>query len=543
MEIEFSVNCAGVPRTFKKSLPIVFGRAQGVNIRVSDPQVSRYHCLLEACEGKVVAKDLNSTNGTFINGTPITTTTLSTGDKLRIGDMQFELQFGAINSVDPSLHTGSALVPEGRDSQPASVAIVGTGAASPTQSIAVTVGFDFGTYATKVLIRRRGNLVAEAIRIDQTHSDYPPCCCPSVVGIKNDRLYFGATALSCMDEVFHSLKIAVLDRAASPIHYDMRSDGMPLPEHLMAMYLAWSFGLVKRRLDERYGADSTRVDINLAAPMTYYEDRQLKDRYLRIIQAAWQCSFGTGGPSVEQGERLTEVRKWFVSRLDDDVPIDPIEQRRFEVKPETIAPLVSLAQDPRAGEGMYFVLDMGAGTTEMSVNYLQSRSRGCLTLCYQDETIRLGGNDFQSASSDQERRPHLDRLLTHFRRTWARGYRKDSPNPATRGRWKRLTVLLTGGASRRSMIEDSVRSHHQILYPWHASSESGTRYDVKWLSPVNIDFTDIDQPGDSDSSSLLAVAHGLSVPRQRWQEYCVPSDVETQEAVTVEVQTEPYWYL
>ena len=66
------------------------GRATGADFIVDAPLVSRVHCRLTALPtGELEVKDLDSTNGTFINGTRVESGTLAPGDRLSLG--RFEL--------------------------------------------------------------------------------------------------------------------------------------------------------------------------------------------------------------------------------------------------------------------------------------------------------------------------------------------------------------------------------------------------------------------------------------------------------------------
>jgi len=73
--------------------------------------------------------------------------------------------------------------------------------------------------------------------------------------------------------------------------------------------------------------------------------------------------------------------------------------------------------------------------------------------------------------------------------------------------------------------------------PWPVGEQ---RYRVCWHEPTGIDLGTLD---DSQSTALLAVAHGLSVPRQQWPVFFVPGEVEAQEAPEVIEQPPAYWYV
>ena len=65
------------------------GRATGADFIVDAAMISRVHCRLTALpDGALEVRDLESTNGTFINGQRIETARLTSGDKLQVGRME-----------------------------------------------------------------------------------------------------------------------------------------------------------------------------------------------------------------------------------------------------------------------------------------------------------------------------------------------------------------------------------------------------------------------------------------------------------------------
>ncbi|MCS6802694.1 MAG: FHA domain-containing protein [Chloroflexota bacterium] len=67
-------------------LPAALGRALDNDIVLDDRSVSRYHAQLRAADGKLVIVDLQSTNGTFVNGRRVTgAARLKDGDSVRLG--------------------------------------------------------------------------------------------------------------------------------------------------------------------------------------------------------------------------------------------------------------------------------------------------------------------------------------------------------------------------------------------------------------------------------------------------------------------------
>lgn len=71
----------------------VIGRAQTCNVMLDDPCVSAKHAALLRRPQGVFAEDLQSANGTLVNGTAIDAATLlNDGDCLRVGETEFEFR-------------------------------------------------------------------------------------------------------------------------------------------------------------------------------------------------------------------------------------------------------------------------------------------------------------------------------------------------------------------------------------------------------------------------------------------------------------------
>lgn len=65
------------------------GRATGADFIVDAPLISRVHCRLTAlADGSLEVRDLDSTNGTFINGARVQTGRLASGDRLGVGRVE-----------------------------------------------------------------------------------------------------------------------------------------------------------------------------------------------------------------------------------------------------------------------------------------------------------------------------------------------------------------------------------------------------------------------------------------------------------------------
>jgi FHA domain/Protein of unknown function (DUF3662) len=62
------------------------GRSERSDVVLADPSVSRAHAVLELNGDEAVVRDLDSTNGTFVNGRRVKAQVLHDGDELRFGN-------------------------------------------------------------------------------------------------------------------------------------------------------------------------------------------------------------------------------------------------------------------------------------------------------------------------------------------------------------------------------------------------------------------------------------------------------------------------
>ena len=76
--------------------PACIGRAAGNMVRLDDPSISRVHCSIALRgDGQLVISDLDSANGTFVNGQIVNTAEaqkLEFGDDLQIGDVALRIE-------------------------------------------------------------------------------------------------------------------------------------------------------------------------------------------------------------------------------------------------------------------------------------------------------------------------------------------------------------------------------------------------------------------------------------------------------------------
>ena len=68
------------------------GRVEDNTFQIAEPSVSSHHCEILLRGGDVVVRDLNSTNGTFINGEKVAESVIKPGQILRLGQIEMRLE-------------------------------------------------------------------------------------------------------------------------------------------------------------------------------------------------------------------------------------------------------------------------------------------------------------------------------------------------------------------------------------------------------------------------------------------------------------------
>lgn len=377
----------------------------------------------------------------------------------------------------------------------------------------LVIGFDFGTHSTKVVLRERGKADGRIARLDESVSGYPPFASPSVIRQVGDTLLFGTAALRASGgPLLSSLKVSLLSKANRNA---VALSGRLNNETLVAAYFAWAFQQLRNTFaSEEYSNEF----LNVAAPMDHIEDARLKSKYLRIVHAAWQLTFEAHTSPIRQGISVSELSDLLGPLM--AAPVPGPQERRFDVLPETIAPVVSLSLDPYMKPCIYAIVDMGAGTTEMSVFHAGDPGADQKVLCYKDKTILLGSNDLQLAVQTNGKADAIvARLEREYHRIWEHGYNIDAANPLSKRRWKNLTLVLSGGGTRHSVVANRLSATNPVPQ-W---PDYKTSYDVCRHAPGTLELA---HGMSKDDASMFAVANGLSIERKKWPEVFEPHEIE-----------------
>ncbi len=80
----------------------ILGRSEAADIRIEDSGVSREHCRIVHRDGLLFVQDLDSRNGTILNGDPVAFVPLNSGDRIHLGPSAV-VQIGWLDDVEDGL--------------------------------------------------------------------------------------------------------------------------------------------------------------------------------------------------------------------------------------------------------------------------------------------------------------------------------------------------------------------------------------------------------------------------------------------------------
>ena len=88
----------------------VIGRSSECDVTLADAEASRKHCQVAYADGRLSITDLDSSNGTFVNGRRATKAPLEAGDVVAVGDTKMQVE--GKESRDAAAAT--TMVPDGK---------------------------------------------------------------------------------------------------------------------------------------------------------------------------------------------------------------------------------------------------------------------------------------------------------------------------------------------------------------------------------------------------------------------------------------------
>lgn len=422
--------------------------------------------------------------------------------------------------------------------------------ARPASTQRVLLGFDFGTHSTKIVLREGPSETGEVFLLEDPQTDetiydersgwpYPWFGTPSLVGIDDGKLWFGGRARGIpFERRFVALKACLHIGEDGPVALPREKvdllglgESTDAVEFLITSYFSWAMIQVREQLDERYGRGAYVPILQIGAPMTRKGDADMEGRYRKCLWVAWRISLLEEG-AIGQGMPLAEVREIVEPRLGTPEPQESGEVP-FDVLPETLAELTAVSEDPRFSNDLYTVIDVGGGTTEITLADLRGTGARKLQL-YDDWTGAGGGWHLRQEERQQEKNQLIEKIAKKQQVIWAHQFkhianqtRDIKESPIRRAFFSNVVLRSGGGWFSEELLSRIERNNPAAQY--RERHEKYHKYEVHKFEPTRDRLSEGEgkhHPTETprDDFSLLATALGLSIPHQQWPQQFSPTD-------------------
>ncbi|MBP9019572.1 MAG: hypothetical protein KBG04_07130 [Bacteroidales bacterium] len=441
----------------------------------------------------------------------------------------------------------------------------------------VTVGLDFGTSFTKVCLRRElgGDdvpIYPIVLEFDAYKKLATPLC-PSLVAIKDNKIYFGQQAAIRSSEgarCFEHLKVCItcdfndlsLDCVSSEVC--PYRDGTSSPSILTSIYIAWVMKESRRQAQKILKIKQGSFIYNVGVPIKHLDWRKSDlhyKKYRRIFSDAWRISEG-----VSQGMDYQLALDWL-----NEVSKEQIynqENSYVQIAPESSAAIVSYVNSAKSQTGLYSIVDIGAWTTDVSffrLTDINMQEVGVPRLSfYAAEVLRKATNaidekiihalmeysglnsikkflqndllsfirskreagvlpgatvEFRTRNGTVSSIEIPNCIVDYSRFVITEGVRRGFTETFKEARkkekppdiWRNFTLFMTGGGSYEELFIEKICKKYEYFKP-------KVRSDI-------LNFYTLEDNEDSKISKRLAVAAGLSYPLGMWPEQLHPTQV------------------
>lgn len=398
------------------------------------------------------------------------------------------------------------------------------GCSAAVRQRSIIVGVDFGTSTTKVVWHDTTEDVYEVFQWKTGKGQKTSALLPSMIAVRKGRVWFGHEAAALPDAELRIpwIKVCVLCRNNESVcrhcaHAPERGVVALGPQSrvsaqgLASLFLAYVIGTVETRLSERYSGEHLILQWNVGCPVDHLDSLRARGTYEAMSHFAWQRRSRSSNPiSVEEA-----------CATDRDIAaLQPGEESELPVhiRPETHAGIMAFLQSPHAEERPYVIVDVGAGTTEVSmllhaqnraelghpffVNYLSDRTLGVGSGDIDRELAERWGVDPETARMRKEsgekpvQRPEaVDRIFKGYREVCCGVAAKKLLPPAQR----EYDLFILGGGGRMQAVR-------QVLGKGFPEFKLQLRCQESLVPPRKLKHFD----GLERDFDLLALACGLS---------------------------------
>jgi len=435
------------------------------------------------------------------------------------------------------------------------------------EKIHIQVGLDFGTSCTKLVFSQQGRRFSKVLSFKHNLPIYPNFSLPSLAAIdKQGELLLGTEAAKFLSDKewdfgFQRFKVIVAgkyddslrDQKTEENFYKYRDSNKYhksfTPEKLTSIYIAYTIKEARSLISKLPEYEDAELDVafNICMPIEHIENNEVRMAFEGIftkaeaIELAWQDLGDCFNPVKDDPSR-------------EHFPSDQ-EKRVFAI-PEAVASIASYLISLRREDGLHAVIDLGAGTTDISICNLVSPGGESQSIWYAAKNLPFGTVNIERLIANFVRDCHGDeveckcadvyeillslrspnfingkyahqkavlyrsaqdeleaiRKSSQYRHIWTEAYK----HLIGTSLWEGVEVFLCGGGASMPFA-DNVFS----IPWWHM---------IPGLYPVSkLPIPDDYDPGEAEAPfERMAVAYGLAIPKPTLETYVMPKDAPDQ---------------
>lgn len=344
----------------------------------------------------------------------------------------------------------------------------------------LTIGLDWGTSATKVVIRDPYGPGSPAYLVDfgQYGAEADSHLLPSALSVNDQgRVLFGANrdGVSVTELKVHLMQNP---RESLPVSVDAQ------PRELAALYIAavlrYSRQWLAKKYEGRYQEYELIWEFNLGIPAASHNDDDVRVLFRNLARVGW-------GVSRQERIRVVDARREYAALAQGE--FEPgIHEDLVSVIPEVAAQVVGYARSSLRRPGLHVLVDVGASTLDLA-GFMLSEQKG------EDyfAILEAGVYPLGAFQLERDRLPDLKALG------------RDIIDPAVYGKW-------ADRMARR--CQDPMRK----VPPIRKYFPEAARDDIHWSDAKEVDKTFLDDCYTA-MRALVADLRKKRAPKgKRWEE-------------------------
>lgn len=233
------------------------------------------------------------------------------------------------------------------------------------EDLEIVIGFDFGTSCSKVVLRDVPRIISYAVDFGEYGHKNNTLLLPTLVCL-NKKNEFDLKK-GCIR--FSDIKINLIDNPDGEITSEVTN------VYIAIAYVGCAFRLIRNWFHDVKGKIYSDYDIiwqiNIGIPARDYSNSKLVELFRYVALLGWEVSMGTESISIERIKYFTTQ----VPNINEaKATILSIHPEDIYAIPEIIAAIVGYAKSRMRKDGMYFLMDIGASTVDISMFNLFSKN-------------------------------------------------------------------------------------------------------------------------------------------------------------------------